>query len=175
MRTILCTITSVSGLLLFTLNSPAENSAKLTDVHLCCKSCVTGAEKAIAEVADAKAVVDQDAGTVTLSGPDKATVQKAADALVKAGYYGKSPDSGVKLDAHTGAQNKTVQSSTVEGVHLCCPKCVKAVDKAVKSVSGVKEHTATKGAKSFQVSGDFNEKDLMTALHEAGLTGKVAK
>src|SRR6185369_15535255 len=70
--------------------SAAESQAKITNVHLCCKSCVTGVEKAIGEVPGAKAEVDQDAGTVTLSGPDAATVQKAADALLVAGYFGKS-------------------------------------------------------------------------------------
>ena len=153
----------------------AESQAKITDVHLCCKSCVTGVEKAVGEVAGAKAEVDQDAGTVTLSGPDGATVQKAAAALVNAGYYGKSKDSGVKLEASTGAKNQKVQSLKIEGVHLCCGKCVKAVDRAVKSVDGAKEHTATKGAKAFEVTGDFNDQEMLTALQKEGLTGKVGK
>ena len=63
----------------------------------------------------------------------------------------------------------------VEGVHLCCGKCVKAVDEALKSVPGVKSHTAVKNAKSFEVTGDFNDKDAFTALQKAGLTGQVAK
>jgi copper chaperone CopZ len=153
----------------------ADSQAKITDVHLCCKSCVTGVEKAIGEVQGAKAEVDQDAGTVTLSGPDSATVQRAADALLAAGYFGKCKDSAVKLDASTGAKGTKVQSLKIEGVHLCCGKCVKAVDRAVKSVSGVKEQTATKGAKSFEVSGDFNDQEVFAALQKEGLTGKVGK
>ena len=175
MRTLYLTLAGVAALAFSVASSRAEASAKITDVHLCCKSCVTGVEKAIAEVPEAKATVDQENSTVTLTGPDAATVHKAATALVKAGYFGKSADPSLKLDGETGAQSKTVQTMKIEGVHLCCPKCVKAVDKAVKSVPGVKEQTATKGAKSFDVTGDFNEKDVMTALHEAGLTGKVAK
>jgi copper chaperone CopZ len=175
MRTLTLSLAGLAVLALSAASSSAEVSAKITDVHLCCKSCVTGVEKAIAEVPDAKATVDQENSTVTLTGPDAATVHKAAGALVKAGYFGKSADASHKLEAETGAQNKTVQTMKIEGVHLCCPKCVKAVDKAVKSVPGVKEQTATKGAKSFDVTGDFNEKDVMKALQEAGLTGKVAK
>ena len=175
MKLLILSLAGLVGVASSTLTSSAEVSAKLTDVHLCCKSCVTGVEKAVGEVPDAKATVDQDSGTVTLSGPDAATVHKAAGALVKAGYFGKSADSSLKLDAHTGASSKNVQSMTIEGVHLCCPKCVKAVDKAVKTVPGVKEQTATKGAKSFDVTGDFNQKDVMTALQQAGFTGKVAK
>jgi copper chaperone CopZ len=153
----------------------AETTAKISDVHLCCKSCVKGVEKAVDTVSGAKAEIDQDAGTVTLSGPDAATVQKAAGALVQAGYFGKSSDSNVSLDASTGAKGEKVKSLHVEGVHLCCGKCVKAVDTALKSVEGVKEHTATKGAKSFEVTGDFNDQDVFKALQKEGLTGKVGK
>src|SRR5205814_10416421 len=81
----------------------AEVTAKIREVHLCCKGCVTGVEKAVDSVAGAKAEADQDSGIVTLTGPDSATVQKAADAMVKAGYFGKSSDPAIKLDAKTGA------------------------------------------------------------------------
>ena len=155
--------------------SAAEVHAKISDVHLCCKGCVEGVEKAMAKVEGVKAEVDQDDGTVTLVAPDGATAQKAADALVAAGYFGKSDDASVKLNAVTGAKGEKVQSLKLEGVHLCCGKCVKAVDRAVKSVAGAKEHTAVKGAKSFEVTGDFNDQELMTALQKEGLTGKVAK
>jgi copper chaperone CopZ len=136
---------------------------------------VNGVEKAISEVSGAKATVDQDGGKVTLTGPDAATVQKAANALVAAGYFGKSADGKVKLKADTGAKGEKVQTLKIEGVHLCCGKCVKAVDQAVKSVPGVKEQNATKGAKSFDVTGEFNDKDVFAALQKDGLTGKVAK
>jgi periplasmic mercuric ion binding protein len=155
--------------------SAAESTAKITDVHLCCKGCVSGVEKAVSKVPDAKAEVDQDAGTVTLSGPDATTVQKAADALVAAGYFGKASEGSIKLAPETGAKGEKVKSVKVEGVHLCCGKCVKAVDKATASVPGVKAHTATKGAKSFEVTGDFNDKDLMTALQKEGLAGKIVE
>ena len=79
------------------------------------------------------------------------------------------------LNSETGATGKTVKSVKVEGVHLCCAKCVKAVDKAVTSTTGAKAQTATKGAKTFEVTGEFNDKDLMTALQKEGLTGKIVK
>ena len=152
-----------------------EVHAKISDVHLCCQGCVKGVQKAVATVPGAKAEVDQDAGTVTLTAADAATAQKAADALVAAGYFGTCNDSGVKLTAVSGAKGEKVPSLKVEGVHLCCGKCVKAVDHAVKSVAGAKEHTAVKGAKSFEVTGDFNDQELITALQKEGLTGKIAR
>jgi len=153
----------------------AEETVKITDVHLCCKGCVTGVDKAVGAVEGVKAEVDQASGTVTLTGADSAAVQKGATALTKAGYFGKSSDSHVKMDSRTGAKGAKVQSLKVEGVHLCCAKCVKAVDHAIKSVPGVKEHTATKGAEAFDVTGDFNDKEVFAALQKEGLTGKVGK
>jgi len=169
------TVIIVSIVFFFAFSSGAETHAKITNIHICCKSCVTGIEKAVGEVPGAKVEVDQDAGAVTLTGADAATVQKAADAMVAAGYFGKCDDSAVKLNPTSGAKGQKVQSLKIEGVHLCCGKCVKAVDRAVKSVPGAKEQTATKGAKSFEVSGDFNDQELITALQKEGLTGKVGK
>ena len=153
----------------------ADVTVKISNVHLCCKGCVKGVEKAVGEVQGASASVDQDAGKVGLTGSDTATVQKAADAIVAAGYFGKSSDSKIKINDNTGAKGKKVQSLQVNGVHLCCGKCVESVDEAVKSVSGVKSHTAVKGAKSFEVAGDFNDQEVFSALQKAGLAGKAGK
>jgi len=149
----------------------ADETAKLTNVHLCCDKCVKGVDKAVSGVSNVKATCDKEAGTVELTGPDKESVQKAANALVAAGYFGESSD--VKLDASSGAKDAKVEKMTINGVHLCCAKCVKAVDKALKSVPGVTGNTATKGADSFEVTGDFNALEVMNALQKAGLTGKA--
>jgi copper chaperone CopZ len=153
----------------------AESSVKLTDVHLCCQSCVKGVDKAVAKVEGAKATSDMDEKTVSLTAPDNATLQKAVDALVAAGYYGKSSDPAIKLTADTGAKDQKVQSAKVEDVHLCCGSCVKAVNKALAAVPGVTGNTAAKGVTSFTISGDFNEKEAMDALQKDGLTGHIAK
>jgi copper chaperone CopZ len=150
----------------------ADVSVTMTDVHLCCPSCVKGVAKATADVSGLTAKADQDAETVTLTGPDAATVQKGADALVAAGYFGKSSDPAIKINADTGAKNQKVQSIKIEGLHLCCGKCVKAVNEALGTVPGVTGNTAAKGVKTFEVTGDFNDKDVFDALQKAGLTGQ---
>ena len=155
--------------------SAADVSTKLTDVHLCCHGCVKGVEKATSNISGVTADADMDSNTISLSGPDTATVQKAVDALTAAGYYGKSSNPDIKVNGDTGAKDEKVKSLKVEGVHLCCGKCVKAVGEALGGVPGVTANTATKGAKSFTISGDFNEKDAMAALQKAGLTGHVAQ
>lgn len=170
MKTILA-----SAVLALTLAAAhADSSVKLTDVHLCCQSCVKGVDKAVAKVSGVTAKSDMDDKTVSLTGPDAATVQKAVDALVAAGYYGTSSDPAIKVSAETGAKNEKVQSLKVEDTHLCCGSCVKAVNKALGGVSGVTGNDAKKGATSFTITGDFNEKDAMDALQKAGLTGHVA-
>lgn len=155
--------------------SAADMTAKITDVHLCCKSCVTGVEKAVAKVDGAKVEADKDTGVVTLTAANKATLQKAADAILAAGYYGKAADDTIKIRAKRNAKDEMVKSVKISGVHICCGKCEKAVDKAVKSVPGVTADTAKKDAESFEVTGDFNEKAVFDALQKAGFTGKVAK
>jgi len=75
-----------------------------------------------------------EAGTVSVTAADAATVQKAVDALVGAGYFGASSNPDIKLASPSGAKDETVKSLKVAGVHLCCGKCVKAVNDAVKKL-----------------------------------------
>lgn len=151
----------------------ADVTVKISDVHICCKGCVKGAEAAVSKVDGAKPEVSEDDETVTITAPDTATAQKAVDSLVDAGYFGTTTDSSIKISADTGAKGTKVQKMTVTGLHLCCGKCVSAVHKTVMAVPGVTGETAAKNAKSFDVTGDFNDKDVMDALQKAGLTGKV--
>ena len=169
-------LTLTSVLVAFACSTQAaETSVKLSDVHLCCNSCVKGVDKALAGLPGITAKSDKDAGTVTINAPDKAGAQKAVDALVAAGYFGKSSDAGIKIMANTGAKDGKVQSLKVDGVHLCCAKCVTGVNEALSKVAGVKANTATKGAESFEVTGDFNPKDVFSGLNKAGLTGHVGQ
>jgi len=152
----------------------ADVTVTLKDVHLCCNSCVKGVDKAVATVNGVAAQSDQDAETVTLTAPDKVAAQKAVDALVAAGYFGVPSDPSITLAAPSGAPAGKVQTLEVSGVHLCCKKCVVAVNEAVEKVPGVKSTTAVKDAKTFEVRGDFDAKAVFDALHDAGLTGTTA-
>ena len=153
----------------------AAESVTLKNVHLCCDKCVKGVDTAVSRVSGATAASDKAASTVVLTAADKATVQKAVNALTAAGYFGESSDASIKVTAKTGAKDAKVQSLKVSGVHLCCPKCVKAVNAAVSKVPGVTGNTASKDAKSFEVTGDFSPKEVFAELNKAGLTGKVGK
>jgi periplasmic mercuric ion binding protein len=173
MKTIFASILLASALV-FTARA-ADVSTTLSDVHICCGSCVKGVAAAIAKAPGAKAVADEDASTVVVTGSDVATVQKGVNALTDAGFFGKSSNADIKVNADTGAMNMKVQSLKIDDLHLCCGKCVKAVNEILATVPGVKANTAAKGAKSFTVTGDFNDKDVFDALQKGGLTGHVEK
>jgi copper chaperone CopZ len=164
-------IATIATAIALVFSAQAADTAKISNVHLCCNSCVTGVEKAVSAVPGVKATCDKDAGTIELSGANKADLQKATDALTAAGYFGTSTD--VKLDASTGAPDGQVQKLTISGLHLCCAKCVKSVDKAVMGVSGVTSQNAVKGAKTFDITGNFSAKEVFASLQKEGLTGKV--
>ena len=145
----------------------AESNLVLTGVHNCCKKCDTGIAEAVAKVEGASAKTDKaEKGKVTITAKDEATAKLAAQSLVKNGYFGEG------AVAPTVADQK-VKSATVNGLHLCCGKCVTAAEEAVLSVAGVTGHNATKGAASFKVDGDFSTQQLSNALHKAGLHGEI--
>ena len=85
---------SILGLLAST-SLFAEVSVQLDDVHLCCKACVRGVDSAVSNVDGVTAVSDQDAGTVVVSAPDKKTLRKGVNAIVRGGYFGTSGDSSI--------------------------------------------------------------------------------
>jgi periplasmic mercuric ion binding protein len=168
-------LSMVTGLAFVPLTQAADVTVQISNVHLCCDGCVKGMAKAVAGVDGVTATADKETKVVEITGPDTATVQKAADALIKAGYFGVSSDPSIKIDASTGAKGEKVQSLKVVGVHLCCPKCVKAVNHALMDVPGVTTNNAVKNAPFFIVTGDFNDADVFAALQKAGLTGKVGQ
>ena len=152
--------------------SASGYTVTVSDVHLCCNSCVKDADKAVAEVAGASALAVKASRTITITAADRATAQKAVDALVAAGYYGRSSDPAIKVAA-TSIPNGNLKSLKVSGVHLCCKRCVSDLNKAVAKIKGVSGTTAVKDAESFEITGDFNARDVIDALHQAGFSAQV--
>ena len=148
-----------------TTTSASAAEATLTGVHDCCNSCKKGIDAAVTG-AGAKAKIDK--GTITVTAADEADVNKAVAALMAAGYFGEGAPAAAA--APSDAKAKSV---TVEGVHLCCGKCVDAFNKAVKTAPGVTKTDAAKNAKTVVVEGDASPKDVLDALHKAGLNASV--
>jgi mercuric ion binding protein len=145
----------------------AETTVTLERTHLCCGSCVKGVAKAVGTVDGAKAACDQKAGKVTVTAPDEATAQKAVDALVAAGFYGKTTGAEIKNDVSVPSGN--VKSATLSGVHNCCKKCATAINKVIKSVPGATGEVEPK-SETFTVTGDFDAAKLVEAFHDAGFS-----
>ncbi len=148
----------------------ASSTVTLEKTHLCCGSCVKDAQAAVAAVPGATAKADMKAKTITITADDDATAQKAVDALVDAGFYGKATGATIKDDS--GAPEGKVKSLTITSIHNCCGKCTKAINKVIKSVPGAageiqpKEETVT-------VTGDFDAGKLVKAFNDAGFSIKV--
>ena len=156
MKTFVLSIAALLLLALAPLTRADDVKVTLSKVHLCCDSCVKAVAKTVAKVDGVTEVCDKTEGTIVLTASGAETLQKAVDALVKDGFFGVSDNDSIKVDKETGAKGEKVQTLKIKGVHLCCPKCVKAVNKALADVPGVTGNTATKGAETFEVTGDFN-------------------
>jgi len=170
MKNILTSLFAAAALSLATTGS--ADTVKLSDVHLCCKSCVKGVEKALSKTKGVTSDIDAKGGTVTLNGSE-ADLKKALAAISRGGFSGNSNG---KLKVPTAkAKAGKVKSAEIVGVHLCCGKCVKGVQKALATVSGVSGNTVKNKAKSFEVTGDFEPQAVLNALAKAGFNGRVAK
>ena len=129
---------------------------KIEGVHICCGQCVNIAQKTlkgVGGVSDGKA--DKDSGSITLTAADDKAAAAAIDALAKAGFRGTAKHGDKTLDfpgsnAEKGAKADTI---TISGVHLCCPACYTAAEKALKGVDGVSGVKSDKAAKTLEVSG----------------------
>jgi len=161
--------------ILFALGSAvrAESSVEVKNVHLCCGACYAGVEKAVKKVEGAAVTFDKSAKSVTLTGKDDATVQKAIDALAAAGYHGDVSGSKFKVADDSGASSGKVKSLTVTEVHNCCSSCNREIQKALKKVDGVTGDTAKSRVETFEVTGDFNPVDVVKSLNAAGFHVKV--
>ncbi len=149
----------------------ASSTATLEKTHLCCPACVKDAEAAVATVPGCTAECDQKAKTITITAPDDASAQKALDALVAAGFYGKATGGTVTDDS--GAPEGKVQSLTLTDFHNCCGKCAKAINKIIKSVPGA-TGTVDPKATTVTVTGDFDAQALVKAFNKAGFSVKAA-
>lgn len=163
------------------LNSAATRAGevKIEGVHICCGQCVNIAQntlKAFDGVSNSKA--DKDSGSITLTAADDKAAAAAINALAKAGFRGAAKHDSKVLDfpgsnAEKGAKADTI---TIAGVHLCCPACYGAAEKALKKVDGVTTVSSDKKAKTLEVSGkDVDVNAALEALFTAGFQASVKK
>jgi periplasmic mercuric ion binding protein len=142
----------------------ANFTMTLTGVHNCCGRCDKDIVKAIESVKGVKARTKKD--QVIITAMDQLTAMQGVAALFSAGFYGEGAGTPPVVDAK-------VKIATVMQVHLCCGKCVNAVEKASKTVTGVTKLNPYAGATFFTVEGDFSTRELDTALNKVGLSASI--
>ncbi len=160
--------TLVTGIITLSLSlaAHAESTLTLKGVHNCCGKCDKGIVSAVAKIDGATAKTNK--STVTITAKNDADAKKAFESLKSAGYYGTGAG-----DEAPASDTAKVTSATVDGVHLCCGKCVDAANKAAMSASGVTKSSAAKGEDSFKVEGSFTKAELLAALRKGGLNGEI--
>jgi copper chaperone CopZ len=165
-------IALIAGLLAplaFASSSMADTTVTLEKTHLCCAACVKAANTAV-ESAGAKSLIDQKTDKITITAANDEGAQKAVDALVVAGFYGKVSGGTIKDDA--GAPDGNVKSLSVT-THNCCSKCTTAINAVIKAVPGAAGAAQAK-VDTFTVTGDYDASALVKAFNDAGFSVKVA-
>lgn len=170
MKLALPAFASALALVLAVSAQAADTTVTLTDAHLCCGKCENAVAKAV-KSAGAKAEVKDKKIIVTAA--DAAEAQKAADALVAAGFWFKSDNAAVSAKDTSGVKAGTVTRLELTGVHSCCGKCAKAVHAALDKIDGVKAVVAEAHNDKVVVEGSFDAAKVVEALHATGLHGKV--
>lgn len=145
----------------------AETKVQLTDMHICCRGCTVGIEKAVAGLEGVKVIVDQDAEETEITAVDAAAAQKAIDAIAAAGYHATVHGDGVSMKAGDAPAGK-VTRLTVSNAHNCCGACTRAIQAAMKTVDGVQADTCKPKQAEFVVEGNFDAKALVAALEKVG-------
>jgi periplasmic mercuric ion binding protein len=145
----------------------AEEKVTLSDMHVCCPSCVKAIQTAAATVPGLKCTASQDDYTATLSADNLDTLQKGVDALVKAGFCGTPDNKNIKI-ADVKAPEGKVTKLEIAHVHNCCGKCTAALKDALSDVKGITSNTLEPKKTSFVLEGDFAAGDVVKALVKAG-------
>ena len=152
---------------------------KIEGVHICCDQCVNIAQsklKGIDGVTDGKA--DKDSGSITLTAADDKAAGAAIDVLAKAGFRGKAKhgDKTLEFPASNAEKGAKADAIAITGVHLCCPACYKAAEKALKDVAGVSAVNSDKKTKTLEVTGkEVDVNAAIQALFNAGFQAAVKK
>ncbi|MEX2212522.1 MAG: hypothetical protein WD768_00245 [Phycisphaeraceae bacterium] len=151
----------------------AATEVKVTDVHLCCKACVNGVNKATADVKGATVEADQKTKTVTIKAETDEAAAAAVKALADAGFHGTVSDAKLAMKYDDKLPEGKVKRLALNVGHNCCGACTTAIKKAVEKVAGVKAVAAKAKDVNIVIEGEFDAKAVVTALREAGFGAKT--
>lgn len=173
-------MTALAGLVL-ALSAAGTQAADVAikGVHLCCGGCVKAAGNALSKakgVSNAKC--DRDAQTVSFTATDAKAAKGGLRALARAGLAGSATIDGKATHfPHQRVKRGTkADTVTLRGVHLCCGKCVKAVESAANGVAGVTSVEVDKKKRSATLTGSgIDVNAAIAALNKAGFSGRIPR
>ena len=153
----------------------AAIQVQLRGVHLCCQGCVDAVDAAVKTVEGVESHCNVDNATVTLTTSDDAKAQKALDSIAAAGFHGNTDNKLLAMNAVSKIPEGNVEKLKVSRIHNCCDLCCEAIKGAIQTVEGVVSDSAESGETSFEVTGNFDARELVKALNVAGFSAQVEK
>src|SRR5689334_20989006 len=99
----------------------------VSQVHLCCGSCVSAVDEALADVKGVSDVAaDQNTKTIRFTATDDKAAEAGIAALAKHGFFGQAKHGTKKLEFPPTGAKKGEKANQIDlyGVHLCCGACV---------------------------------------------------
>lgn len=112
----------------------------ISKVHICCDSCVSAVDEALADVKGVSNVAAvKDTKTIAFTAADDKAAEAGIAALAKHGFFGQAKHGTKKMEFPSTGAKKGEKSNQIElyGVHLCCGACVLGAKESLKNVGGL--------------------------------------
>jgi copper chaperone CopZ len=149
--------------------------AILTGLHICCSGCKNRIEELGEGEEDDDVKISIKGDAVHVKGDSDREAQAAVDRIMNGGFFGKSNSETVVVYTPESGGGKHDELE-VSGVHLCCGKCVNAVEDALEEVPNIDDIDIKKGEKKFVITGKkVDAAKIGAALNGVGLSGKARK
>jgi copper chaperone CopZ len=139
MRSVVCSLTVLCGV---GASLCAAGEVSVSNVHLCCASCLAAVDEALDGVDGVSGVsADQNTKIIRFVAADEAAAQAGIDALARHGFFGQAKHAGKKIEFPTSGAKAGEKSNQIVlyGVHLCCGACVTGAKKSLENVAGLSE------------------------------------
>lgn len=160
-----------------TLAHGAEVS--VSNVHLCCGSCLAAVDEALADVKGVSDVAaDQNTKTIRFKVADDKAAEAGIKALAEHGFFGQAKLGTKKLSFPDNGAKKGEKANQIEleGVHLCCGACVTGAKKALENVGGLSSIEIDRAAGRIVLKGGGIETvKALDALNAGGFYAKVKR
>lgn len=144
----------------------------VSNVHLCCGSCVSAVDEALSDVKGVSDVgSDQNTKLIRFTAKDDKAAQAGIAALAKHGFFGSAKHAGKKLEfPPTGVKKGDKANQIVlHNVHLCCGACVTGAKKSLESVAGLSAIEVDRaGGKITLRGGGIDTAKALDALNAGG-------